>query len=362
MQEDKILLIRQWFKHMGIHSGYDNVFHHLDSLQPNRFISVHRGNNKKVDPFSYVFSKLIHNRIKRTSFYRQSAYKIELNAFWKARKQETKLIHFTYLENNYALFNTDWFRKKLEDKKIVGTIHQPMSWWKENGDLSFLKNLDALVTLSDHEKSLFDPVLPGKVHAIPHAVSTEFFKPSEKPKPAGFRCATIGYWMRDYETLNKIISHLVKELPEIQFDILYNKKIEDNPHLKPLLDFKQVHFHSRISNEELLSIYHHADLLLLPLLDCTANNALLEGVSCGLPVLTNHVGGVKSYTDQSFTTYFEKGDHKAMIEQVKKGYQNKNELQTKSGLARNFSLENLSLEVIGKKLNSLYTKILTENE
>jgi glycosyltransferase involved in cell wall biosynthesis len=123
---------------------------------------------------------------------------------------------------------------------------------------------------------------------------------------------------------------------------------------EPLLDFEQVHFHSKISNEKLLSIYHNTDILLIPLLDCTANNALLEGTACGLPIITNDVGGVKSYTNETFTSYFKKGDATSMIDKILQDFANKKELQNKSKLARSFSEQNLSLEVIGNRLLKLY--------
>jgi glycosyltransferase involved in cell wall biosynthesis len=50
-----------------------------------------------------------------------------------------------------------------------------------------------------------------------------------------------------------------------------------------------------VSDEVLRSLYGHADALLLPFHDVTAANALLEGMACGLPVVSNRVASVECY-------------------------------------------------------------------
>jgi glycosyltransferase involved in cell wall biosynthesis len=73
---------------------------------------------------------------------------------------------------------------------------------------------------------------------------------------------------------------------------------------------------SGVSDEELLDAYRSADVLLLPLLSATANNALLEGMSCGLAVVATDVGGVREYVDEQCATLVEPGDAQAMVRAV----------------------------------------------
>jgi glycosyltransferase involved in cell wall biosynthesis len=35
----------------------------------------------------------------------------------------------------------------------------------------------------------------------------------------------------------------------------------------------------------------------MPMLDCTSNDAILEAMSCGAPVMSNRVGGIPEYLD-----------------------------------------------------------------
>ena len=61
-------------------------------------------------------------------------------------------------------------------------------------------------------------------------------------------------------------------------------------------------------------LYQGADLLLLPLIDATANNTLLEGLACGLPVLASDLTGVRDYAPDSHTLYASSADE--MVEHL----------------------------------------------
>jgi len=62
-----------------------------------------------------------------------------------------------------------------------------------------------------------------------------------------------------------------------------------------LSGFDNVRIHGGIDDEALAELYRTADVLLLPLSDSTANNALLEGMASGLPVVATDLPAVRTY-------------------------------------------------------------------
>jgi glycosyltransferase involved in cell wall biosynthesis len=56
---------------------------------------------------------------------------------------------------------------------------------------------------------------------------------------------------------------------------------------------------SGLSDEALLGEYHRASCLLMTAENVTANNAVLEALACGLPVVGERIGGLAEYVPET---------------------------------------------------------------
>jgi glycosyltransferase involved in cell wall biosynthesis len=116
---------------------------------------------------------------------------------------------------------------------------------------------------------------------------------------------------------------------------------------------------SGISDEELRNEYQRATLLLLPITDCTANNAILEGLACGLPVVTTQVGGIRGYVDDSCAFLCGPGKLSEIVDSVLALFSDRELLLRMSESARVKSLE-YSWPVIAETTNQIYHKLLVD--
>ncbi len=183
-----------------------------------------------------------------------------------------------------------------------------------------IQQADALIAMSPDIVPYYRHLVPrAKVEFIPHGVDVDYFR----PPPAG-RCGsetspdspvllTVGNMMRDFNTLARVINHAAKVRRAILFRVVANR--ESISHLRRLLDpaaFPLLETHRGIGDEHLLHLYHTSDLLFLPVTGATANNALLEAMACGLPMLVSDLPACRAYAGDD-ASYFEDSSPSAII-------------------------------------------------
>lgn len=313
----QFIFIRETYPHMGLHSGYDLLFKNIERIIGNQYSIWF---SKKKD--SYIIDKLL-NKISfkyiktKTPFYSKFGLRSEIKAIAKCffKKKQISIIHISNIEDCYGLLTNKGIKSLIRPVKIIGTTHQPASWWRLNCRPNIVSNLDALIVLSEVEKNFFEPYLPNKVFVIPHGVDHFFFTPDPSKKKE-FRCIFSGQWLRDMDMLFDLIEKAISIRPNLKFDIIYPSNVRDNPRIFRIARYKQVHWYSNVTDLELRDLYQKASILIMPLLDCTANNALLEAMSSGLPVITNNIAALKTYLPNEDCYIFENLDINRMVEKV----------------------------------------------
>lgn len=155
---------------------------------------------------------------------------------------------------------------------------------------------DAITLMSESQRDFFlsRGVPEDRLRVILHGVDTTYYAPaprSARDPGQPLRGLLVGSTERDHAFMAEILRKLPAGILEMTILTAYDQRVLNYQ------DVPQASFPKFLTDEQLRTTYQQADLLVMPMLDCTANNAILESMACGTPVLTNRVGGIPEYVD-----------------------------------------------------------------
>ncbi len=273
-----------WF---GTHTGFQRLPHLLDPTQIRARI---------VSPKRDLPSRMLG---KAFSMMRGHGVQPQDHAFARARAElALHLDHRRWAHLIYGELHMDYWRDApatILDRTLV-SAHQPPSHWGQ----ASARKLDSyrhLHVLWQKDMDWFQSHLThGEITFIHHGVDTEFFTPASTPPPhPPFRLLYAGVHLRNVAMLKRVVLALCEQRKDIEFDFLVPEDRRTEPELADLQGHPRVTWHARLNDEQLRELYRRAFLLVLPLNDSGANTAVIEALSCGLPLVTTDVGGIRDY-------------------------------------------------------------------
>jgi len=198
-------------------------------------------------------------------------------------------VHFLWGEFGAPKSMKPYHRKGA---RVVVGIHcsaqrRDSVWLRPDG----YANADQVLLTSESQRPFVARYVPeNRISVILHGVLSGHYVPGSRKikRDARFRMWLMGNTERDHD----LVEAIARKLPANRFElrirvpVRWSKQHENIPCVTIL---------PRLSDAEMLAEYQQADLLLMPMLDSAANNVLLESMSCGTPVMVNHVGGVPEY-------------------------------------------------------------------
>ncbi|OYW75695.1 MAG: hypothetical protein B7Z37_12095 [Verrucomicrobia bacterium 12-59-8] len=181
-------------------------------------------------------------------------------------------------------------------QRLVVCFHQPPSWhrlhWQQPATYG---RLGGIITLCEEQRAFFEGQTNRPVLKINHGVDLSFFRPGSATPSVSPRLLFVGQWLRDFTTLAESMELIWQWRLDVTLDCVVPRGARNSDALMRLARDQRVRWHAGLSAEELRSLYQNATLLFLPVVDATANNAVIEALASGLPVVSSDAGGLQDY-------------------------------------------------------------------
>jgi Glycosyltransferase len=341
----KVFLLSRRWTHHAAHSGYDILGKHVGTVLTSRPI-----------PESILSNHLFFRMTQKMTGYDRVGVALELLTFRHMATRRGCVYHFLYGEStyNYIGYLNGW-----RGHKIVATYHKPPGYYEDMVRTSKpIARLSSVFIVGTNQYSCFEMVMPhNRIHYLPHPVDTCFFAPPDKfDEREKNLCLFVGAHLRDYETLRSVIENAWVIAPNIKFVIVAYPPMRGE--FKGLVGNYEIV--SEISESELLTLYRVATLLIMPLQETTANNTVLEAMSCGLPIVVTDVGAIRDYSSSGCVEFVQPYDSDDMLSAILKLLKSDAKRREMSVNARKMALQ-FDWQKIVQDYKDIYVQLLKDD-
>jgi glycosyltransferase involved in cell wall biosynthesis len=342
------------YPHWGRHSGMSQLLAHLDPARCTVDTHAASDNDDDLPVPSAVLRAWLRKRVTRAGmeWYKLSDLAAEARALPGCLLGRTDVVHFLDGEHS-AQYLPVWLRHARRARtKVVATYHQMPDMLERLVAREVVAALDHVTLVSPAQLPYFQGVLPPeRVEVVLHGVDATFFTPAAARRDDRiFTTITTGHWQRDWATVRVVAERLGRE-PPVVFHV-----VTDRP--TGLDDLPSVVVHRRVDDATLLALYRDADCLFLPLLDSTANNSLLEGIACGLPVVSTSLPSVRAYLPGGEAILVERNDPGHLVAALDRLRRDPG-LRTAMAVRARARAEALSWSRVARTYERLYTRLAT---
>lgn len=263
------------------------------------------------------------------------------------------IYHILYGDDSFRYLRRGFWSGR---HRVMATFHQPSGTLAQSlTHLEHVKRLDAVIVVANSQFPFFERLVgKERVFFVPHGVDTDVFHPLAKDRPAG-RCLFVGGHKRDFQMLAEVLRRLRRRGVQTLFTL-----VTPRSKWRPFENMANVELKTGVPEEELVSLYQRSSLLLQPLEASTANNAILEGMACGTPIVASDVGGVADYVDDSCGRLVSTESPEAMVEAVVEILEDEPLRQSMSANARARALA-YDWREVARTMRDVYERVLSQS-
>ncbi len=342
----RIRLIYNHIAHHAKFSGYD-IMAQYTLGEPYHYGPLFRLAQKHA-----TWKRLEKYPVYHTPWYGGDQMRRELEVIGRCMLPRKTLYHFYYAENDLRIASR--FRYRWNNR-IVGSFHQPPEFLDRHvADKDYIRMADAVVVVAESQVPYMTQFLPReRVFVVPHGVHVDYWCPDPTvplDDPPTF--VFVGWWLRDLDLAKATIRACADRGVRARFKMVtaeeHHDELRDLPNTEPL---------AGIPDDELRDLYRRATGLFLPLKWSTANNAILEAMACGTPVISTRTGGIPEYVDESCGVLVEPGDVDAAVAAIRGFGEDREQIALLAAGAR-ARANVLRWEAVGATMDAAYRRLL----
>jgi glycosyltransferase involved in cell wall biosynthesis len=203
--------------------------------------------------------------------------------------------------------------------------------------------------MSEAQRRFFEAhgVPKERLRVVHHGVDTSFFRPRSGCATETFTVLFVGSFLRNFTLLREVCEAL-SPMKDVVIKIVSAPTVQ-----RRFAGLHNVVVAPRLSDAELLQAYQSASCLLMTAEDATANNAVLEAMACGLPIVSECVGGIPEYVNGECAYLTEPGRAEPILRALKRLRESAS-LRTDMGEAARRRAEELKWENVAAQTMEIY--------
>jgi glycosyltransferase involved in cell wall biosynthesis len=345
--------IRTYYPHWGERSGIHQFIQYLaaDKYQVQQAIVPMEFPGRIGKKLDSLFARSLKGRGAKA--YRLNDAREEAATLFQAITKGLDIVH--YLDGEHGIMFLPGVLRKL--KRIrpmpisIGMFHQPAHILEGLLNPKIISQLDYVTVVSPEQADYISQYVPReKIRVILHGIDTDHFRPpGHKPPAETLRCLAGGVWLRDYKAVLET-ARLLRKDPGIEFHLIASN-------LEKPADLGNVFIHRNIPDEKYRQLFEESNVLFMPLEAATANNVILEGIACGLPIVSSELPSVKAYLPGDEALLVKDNDPRIFADILRDLLRHPEKRVQMSRQARQRA-EELSWPNIAKQYDTFYTEIL----